>query len=49
MDKLFSSNIEDKEVLFKRTVDTEGVRDNPPKSEISTLNGSETCQTDRIL
>ena len=49
MDKLFSSNIEDKEVLYKRAADTEGVRDNPPKSEISNINGSKICGMDKIV
>ena len=32
MDKLFSSNVEDKEVLFKKRDDEQNIKDVPPKS-----------------
>ena len=32
MDRLFVTNIEDKEVLFDRARDREGVRGDPPKN-----------------
>lgn len=37
MDRLFSSNIEDKEVLHKNYADVENVRDNPPLSNLSVI------------
>ncbi len=50
MDRLFTSNVEDKEIMFKSDIETESIRDNPPEAApYKPLNDVKTCQTDGTL